>query len=283
MFRISFFVAVLSVFASTLSAQSPWVRSKAGFYAQLSAQFIPTYGAVFGPEDQPVYLQREVSERALQFYGEYGVTKNTGLVISAPLRQNKRGNLGPNRDIRLGVGQSGSLTQFGNVSLAIKHRFYQKKYAVAGTLRVELPASAPRSIDGLAVGYNAYTVEPILSVGRGFDMIYAYAFTGYGARTGDYSHFWRAGVEAGVHLGDFWFIVNVESLNSLKNGLAPVFNPENFTGLYINDQEWVSVGIKGIYEFNRFSGLIASYGGAASAHWAPQSPSMGIGGYFKWD
>ena len=65
------------------SAQSPWARSKAGFYAQASYQTIPAYGTLFGKNSsEDIEMEREVSENTFQLYGEYGLSRKTTLVAA---------------------------------------------------------------------------------------------------------------------------------------------------------------------------------------------------------
>ena len=74
------------------SAQSPWARSKAGFYAQAAYQSIPAYGTLFGKNgSEDIEMEREVSENTFQLYGEYGLSRKTTLVAAMPLVFNRRG------------------------------------------------------------------------------------------------------------------------------------------------------------------------------------------------
>ncbi|MFN0015351.1 MAG: hypothetical protein ACKVU2_12460, partial [Saprospiraceae bacterium] len=198
-------LGLLAIAPVFLSAQSPWARSKAGIYAQLSFQTIPTYGALFGKDGEDIEMVRLVSESAVQFYGEYGITARTTAVVSLPYRFNKRGADNPNQMLSFAQVDTGTISGLGNASLAIRHQILTGgPVALAGTLRVDLPAGAGQPTAGLRTGFEALTIQPTLSVGMGFGKFYWFAYGGYAVRTNDYSHFVNGGAEAGAALGPIW-------------------------------------------------------------------------------
>lgn len=272
-------ILVLFLLPCLASAQSPWARNKAGFYAQAGFNFIPTYSTLFGRNGQDITLKYPVSERQLQFYGEYGITAKTTLVLSMPVVFTQRGDDDPN----LPFEETGWLSGIGNYNLALRHQFLRGKIALAGTLRVGFPSDRQYPDAGLRLGYNALTLEPMLSVGKGFRKTYGFLYGSYGYRGINYSHFLRFGGEAGVHLGKFWLIGFSELVYSLENGSLGTPDYQRLTGLYINDQGWWSLGAKAIWQINRFVGINASYAGAAWAQLVPKSPGISAAFFVKWD
>ena len=281
MLRLLSFVFCLLPF--TLPAQSPWTRSKAGFYAQASWQFISSYSSVYGAGEESIQLPREVSENAIQLYGEYGISKRTTLLAAIPVVFNKRGALNPEWPYMAEQVDSGTIAGLGNTQLGVRYQFSAEKIAFAGTLRMGLPVSNYQANTGLSTGYDALTVLPMLSAGMGFGNVYWFAYGGYGFRTNNYSHFINAGVEGGIHFWRIWLIAFSDYTGSLENGSRPQPLPDVYTGLYVNDQGWLSVGLKSIVEFNRFWGLNLSGAGAIWGQYVPQRPAFSIGTYFKWD
>lgn len=280
--RFLLFVFCISQFH--LSAQSPWARSKAGLYAQAAWQFIPTYSTLFGENNTDNALVREVSENAFQLYGEYGVSRRTTLTASLPLVFNRRGSLNPAFPYVYARVDSGTIFGLGNTQLAVRYQFSASKVAFAGTMRLGLPATQYQVNTGLRTGYDALTVLPMLSVGMGFGKAYWFAYGGYGFRTNHYSQFVNVGVEGGFHFWKIWLMGVSEYVGSMKNGSksqSPL--SDVYTGLYVNDQGWLSIGLKSIVEFNRFWGLNLSGTGAAWGQNVPESPAFSIGTYFKWD
>ena len=77
-------------------SQSPWARSRAGVFAQMAYQTIPSYTALFGSSaDHDLLLPREVSEQTVQVYGEYGLSRKTTLVGAVPMNFMRRGGINP--------------------------------------------------------------------------------------------------------------------------------------------------------------------------------------------
>lgn len=266
-----------------MAAQSPWARSKAGFYAQLGYHTIPTYTTLFGSGSSDIEMIREVSEQTLQFYGEYGLSSKTTFAISLPYRFNSRGARNPNNPYFFAKEDTGSISGLGNTSMAIRHQFLTGKTAFAGNLRVDLPSDKSQPLAGLQTGFDALTIQPSVSVGMGLGQFYWQAYGGIAFRTNNYSHFVNAGGEAGWKLGPVWLIGFTDAVFSLENGSQKLTPLDALTGLYVNDQGWLSFGLKGIWEINRFVGIVVSGAGVAWAQYVPKSPGLTAAVYFKWD
>lgn len=263
------------------SAQSPWTRSKAGFIAEANGLYFPVYGKVFyrGPSERP--LDRELSQYTLEFYGEYGLNRKTTLIAALPLRLIHNGDRLPN--FEMPETEAGSAFGLGNAALALRRSFSAGHIAFAGQFRLELPATKYYSAKGIRTGYAAFTLQPSLSIGQKTTMFYWFIHSGYGLRSGGYSHFFNTGGEAGFHFGKCWLAGFAEWQQSLGNGniLLPLKN--RLTALFINDQEWISAGAKGTLILNRFVGLRLSASRALDGEWVPRRMSFGLGFYFKWD
>ncbi len=277
-------ILLLFVFVSfSLAAQSPWPRSKAGFFAQASWNFIPTYTTLFGGHAADIVLQRKVTEQYLQLYGEYGLSKKTTIFGSLPLGFNKRGAVNPDYTLLNTPTASGQIAGLGNTTLAIRHQFGTGRVAWTGTFKLGLPAATGYKEVGLRTGYNALTLLPMINAGMGFHKLYWYAYGGYGYRSNGYSHFLNFGGELGFHLGKVWLMGFFETVYPVENGTRQSPPIAELTGLYLNNQGWVSIGLKATWELNRFWGINFSGAGAVWAQNVPQSPGLGLGLYFKWD
>ncbi|MBK6931005.1 MAG: hypothetical protein IPH12_09060 [Saprospirales bacterium] len=281
--RRSIFLSACCLLAAAVAAQSPWARSKAGAYTQLGYHTIPAYTALFGKDGPDIDMIREVSEHTVQFYGEYGLTNRSTVVLSMPYRFTRRGARNPDSPYMFAVEDTGSVSGLGNVSLALRHQFTTGRLAVGGTLRLDFPSDKSNFSAGLRTGFNAFTVQPSISAGMGFARAYWFAYGGYAIRTNHYSHFINAGLEGGVHLGPVWLIGFSEWVGPLRNGSRSLPALDVLTGLYVNDQGWISIGLKGIWEINRFVGVVVSGAGAAAARYVPKSPGLSAAVYFKWD
>ena len=274
-------LAVMGVAAST-HAQSPWVRSKAGFYLQAAWQTIPRYESLYSPTEKEQPLDRRLTENTFQLYGEYGITRHTTVVVSVPYRLQKAGDFLHNTTQPLTL--AGSLNDLGNVSLGFRQAILRGNWPLTGSLRVDLPANFYADGAGLRTGYPALTVLPMLSTGNGFAKSYWFAYAGYALRTRNYNAYTDAGVEAGYHFRKVWAIAFSELVLPTPSHKEPDLDANNRrTGLYVNNQGYWSLGLKGIFEIHRFWGLTASVAGAGWGRLVPQRSAFGVGGYFKWD
>jgi hypothetical protein len=276
-------LGLLAIGATALSAQSPWTRSKGGYYAQAAYHFIPTYAGLFGSDDtqdtRPI--DREISEQTLQLYGEYGVGNSTTVMASIPFRMMRSGAF-LNNTAMPGTTE-GSLNSLGNVSLGLRQKFVSGKVLFSGTLQVDLPTGSYDDSTGLRTDYDATTILPTLNVGTSWGKSFGYAYAGYGYRSNEYSHFFKAGLEAGTRLGPVLVIAFSDFVVPFENGSINLPVANEFTGLYVDNQGWVSIGLKGIYEINKHLGVFVSGAGAFWGQSVPQNPGIGIGLFSKMD
>ena len=189
-----------------LAAQSPWVRIKAGFYTQSAWQFIPTYDAIYDQDYSDTRkLDRAITENAIQFYGEYGITRKTMVWAALPYRFLKSGDLAT--DALPPKVEEGSLSGLGNISLDERQNFTSEKITFSGQLRADLPNNRFDQPTGLRTGFDALTLLATLSIGQGYGKFYWYAYGGLGGRGAWKNQFINAGAEGGVKLGKCWLIV----------------------------------------------------------------------------
>lgn len=279
-YYLFFFILVLSGFSA--GAQSPWARSKGGGYAQVSWNFIPTYTNLFGENGNDIVLSREVSERSVQFYGEYGLGKKTSLMVSLPYVWNERGEVNPESKL-VNIGPGGEISGLGNSTIGLKHQFLSGRLAMAGNLRVQLPADATYVMNSdLRTGYDALSIIPTISAGMGFGITYWYAYGGYGYRSNNYTDFVTFGGEAGVNVGKFWVSAFTESILPLGNGSVESAKEPYFTGLFTDNQGWVSYGLKASWVIRPSFGINFSGAGAGWAQNVPKSPGVSVGVWYRW-
>lgn len=278
-----YLLVTLSFVYFSLAAQSPWPRSKAGFFVQAAWQTIPTYNQIFESLNIPnIPLDREVTEHTFQLYGEYGLSPRTTLIAALPVRFLKNGEF---ISYNFSVPQTpeGTLTGLGNASIGVRRAILESELRLTGTLRLDFPSKRYDDLTGLRVGYNAWNLQPSVSIGMGFREIYWFGYAGYGLRSGGYSHYMNAGVELGIKLGRFHLAGFSEVVYSLENGDVVLPLRNRIKNLYVDNQSWLSFGAKSIFEANRFWGFNASFAGASWAQFVPDSQAISLGAYFKWD
>lgn len=269
-------------------SQSPWVAKKNGYYFQFSYNTIPEYTSLFNRQDESIETSRNIIDNTLQLYGEYGVSDKVTLVASIPYKILKSGDLNPNYQIpNTDIPSATSVNAFGNIQLSVKYKLLDKKWVAAGQFMIELPAETSKGKEsGLLPGYDAFSFAPIMSIGRGWNKFYTYYWLSAIFRTNNYSEYLNSGLEGGWKpFKGFWLIAYSELLYSFKNGSKALPPPEKQFGLYSNDLEYFSYGLKAIYDFNIkndnrlgfFVHAAGSFSGFAVAH----SPLLTVGVYLK--
>ena len=231
--------------------QSPWTKKKGAFYTQLSFSTIANYNTLYGSPEK--VLNGNVTDNTIQFYTEYGITDKTTLIVNAPIK------LISQKDISLicvGIAPCGTIdnnkTALGNIEIGIKHNFYNKDWLISGQVNVEANTGTFDANSGIRTGYDAWTVTPLLTVGRGYNNWYLQGFTGVNIRTNSYSSNYKIGGEVGYKpIPKLWLIANLDITRSFNNGEVILPTSNLLTGLYINNQEYVSFGLKTIGEITK--------------------------------
>jgi len=259
-----------------LFAQSPWTQEKGKFYTQFSFTTIANYDEVFG--DPEYKTDREITDNTLQLYGEYGITSKTTLLVNLPIKLIKTGDA---------VNGSAFITEdsktaFGNISLGLKHQFYNKKWIISGQLNVEANTGTFEAASGIRTGQDAWTFTPTLNIGRSFEKFYVQAFTGFDFKTNTYSNNFKIGGEIGTKVhAKIWLIGFVDIVNSFNDGDVNLPLSNFGTALYINNQEYGAFGLKAVGEFNKSFGGVLSFGGAFSGNNVAKQAALTVGVYHK--
>lgn len=263
------------------TAQTPWVRNKAGMYAQLAYHTIPAYQTVFAADGGVQTLERTLTEHTFQLYSEYGLSKRSTIFSQVPLRTMRAGALV--EPASFPVTQSGTLTGLGNPFLGWRYAILDGAMPLTATMQCGFPVSSYQDASGLRTGYQAFTLMPMMSTGRGYGHAFWFAYAGYGLRTHGFSHILNAGAEGGFQIGPVWAIGFADWVHPMRNGRVTLPPNNEMTALFVNNQGYVALGFKGLVAFSRFAGAFLSVGGAATAQRVPRSPGIGVGAYFRWD
>lgn len=272
------FKLTILLISFTAFSQSPWTQEKGKFYTQLSFTAINGYSALFGNPDYNT--EREISDRTLQFFGEYGLSDKTSLLLNLPYKLVEAGDL--TSTSLASITNSGTEGSLGNIELGLKHNFYKKKWVLSGQFSIEANTGSFDATTGLRTGYDAWTFTPMFLAGRGFGKTYVQGFIGANIRTNDYSSNFRIGGELGRKLGKrIWLIGFLDISSSFKNGDIVLPTENLATGLYVNDQEFGAFGLKAIGEFTDKFGITAGYGGAFSGNNVAKKAAITFGLYQK--
>ncbi|HNP07861.1 MAG TPA: hypothetical protein PKN99_09545 [Cyclobacteriaceae bacterium] len=276
--RLSLIIILCSTSAM---AQSPWVAEKGNGFAQLGYTTIGPYKDLFLSDGNAYPLSNEITDRTLQVYGEYGIGSGTSIITTIPVKiLTSGGSLIPSLPIRT---RSGDFTTLGNIQLAARHNFVNKKVVFSGQLLAELPTSGYDEATGLRGGLNALSIIPTLSAGFSNEKLYEFVSVGAAIRSNDYSSEWRLGIELGYQLIKRIFIIGViDIVQNFENGNAIESANQLGTGLYLNNQSYFAYGIKGIVGFTDSIGISGAFYGAGSGNLVAKSPSINFGLYYKW-
>ena len=181
-------------FSLTIFSQGPWTKEKGKFYTQLSFTTIPNYNTLFGNPDYEI--EGSISDNTIQFYGEYGISNKTTLLLNVPIKiisfdQNVVCVTTPCNNIK------NKENAIGNIEIGIKHNFYKKDWLLSGQLSIETNTSSFYKNSGIRTGYNAWSINPLFLAGKSFSKSYLQTFVGGNIRTNNYSSNFKIGGEYG--------------------------------------------------------------------------------------
>lgn len=267
-----------AVAAPVARARSPWTPERGHGYAQAALYAIAPYDRVITDSGDEFDTGRTLTDLTLEFYVEHGLTRDWTLIVVAPFKFLDAGDLNPDASISPTTIESGSLAAPGNLRLGIRRALARGDWNAALQLDVEAPTGAFREETGLRTGYDAWSIAPVLGVGRGTERGYWYAYAGGGWSGNDYSSSWRVGIEGGRRSagGRWWWIGALEALQSFHDG-DRVEAPTNLeTGLYVNDQEVLAPVIKVLYRASARWGVQATVQGGITGNFVARSPFVGL-------
>ncbi len=277
LFVLTMLLLCLLPYAS--NAQSAWVKEKGKLYSQLSYSSIPEYGGIYS--DESYVPSRLITDNTIQLYAEYGLSDKLTLIGSVPIKAIKTGETTANSTFPLTINEK-SKTTLGNITLGLKHKIYDAKFVVSGQLNIALNTSSFDNASGIRSGYDAYTFTPTLNIGRGYSKYYIQGFTGFDIRTNGYSSNFKIGGEAGfTGIKNIVLVGFLDYVKSFENGTITLPASSLETGLYINDQEYAAIGLKGLYNFTPNFGITAGMNGALSANNVPRKMAMSAGVFYK--
>jgi hypothetical protein len=77
--------ALLSIFPFALNAQQAWTKEKGKFYAQIGISSL-RYSDLMNGSDEPLPLARNITDRTLHGYIEYGLTNRFTVSAQLPFK-----------------------------------------------------------------------------------------------------------------------------------------------------------------------------------------------------
>jgi len=269
-------LSILCFFFSFVHAGGPWATGKGKAYTQVGASF-NHYNAIFY-NGTKLYLPPPITDNTYQFYGEFGITDKFTLISNIPFKTLSIQNKSAFTNVPYAVG---NLNGFGNISLAGKYSFWEKKINIAAQISVENGTNLANYQTGLRTGYGAWAVTPSFIIGKGFKKWYAFADAGFAFRSAGYSEEIVSNAEIGyTPFNRFWLALAFNNKNTLKNGnVADNYGQQ--TSLYVNNQSYNAFGLKVSYGFSDNIGLNASAYGAFAGNLVAAAPTFCASFYYK--
>ncbi len=266
----------LIFFVAYTSNAGPWLKKKGESYTQISFSFMKANSLFHISEPDPITLHRDVRDHTLSLYSEIGISDKLNLIVYIPMKfvgtkkEISRSNLFADTLV------AGSLTTLGNASLAVKFKLIEEKYVLSTQIKVEAPGLEIETQSGLRTGYDTWTIHPALLFGKSGNKTFYSAEAGYRFRTNDYSDEFYGNIEYGYQIKKLWIIGVIEARQSMfnRNKVEPNFLQ---TGLFVNNQEYFSPGVKLNLEINRNLSLTAGLYGAFSGNYVLHAPSVTFG------
>ena len=267
----------------TVLAGGPWTQKKGAGYVQVSASFIPDYSGLYSSgSGGDISLAREISDQTYSLYAEYGLAENFTLSLEAPW---KAVDVVCDPLVDKSVGSpllEGTENGFGNLGVSLKHSFAAGALQMAGQLRIDLNTASATEISGINTGVDTWAVTPALSVGDGSSKFYWFADIGIQIRGDDYSNDLLLGGEAGwLFFERIWLIGALAVRQGVTTGSHDDALSFARSGLYHDNQEFISPGLKLIWEVNDRFGINYARFGAVSGNLVAQRASTTVGLFLK--
>ncbi|MEE9408876.1 MAG: hypothetical protein V3V28_12465 [Polaribacter sp.] len=273
----SFLILIISLSAFS---QGPWTQEKGKFYTQVSFTTIANYNELFGNSDYKI--QGKISDNTIQFYGEYGLSNKTTLLVNLPYKVISHKGLVNPCLIAPCPEYSNKESSLGNIEFGLKHNFYKKDWLLSGQFSIEANTSSFDANSGIRTGYDALSFIPLFLAGKSFNKSYLQTFIGTKIRTNNYSSNFKIGGEYGRKITkNIWLVGFLDIEKSFKNGNIVLPASNLATGLYVNNQEYGVVGIKAIGEFSDNFGMTASLPAAFFGNNVAKQVALSVGIYKK--
>lgn len=269
-------IKILFLFLSiSMFSQSPWTKEKGDLFINISYTTIADYSELFGDPDYTI--AGTITDKTYQIYGEYGLTNKTSFLFNIPYKSIENNELTNPCFVAPCPEYSNKKTAFGNITLGLKHQFYNNGWVLAGQLITETSTSTYDEATGIRTGYDAFTFTPQLLAGKSFGKTFLQTQIGVDLRTNNYSNNFKIGGEFGGKITqNIWLIGYVDVLKSFEDGNVVLPANNLATGLFVNDQEYGAYGLKAILQLCDL-GITTSFGNAFFGNNVAKQTAFSIG------
>ncbi|MBI1193071.1 MAG: hypothetical protein GC205_07850 [Bacteroidetes bacterium] len=262
-------------------AGSGWTLNRGEAWFEGSVSSI-SYSELWQQSSPFLQLQRPVTDFGIRLYAEYGLLDNVTLIGQLPYRMVSTGGEPQGSADFSDTLPVGNLNYLGNYRLGARYQVFNRSQTVVSLQGiVESNNSDLNQITGLQTGFDAWSVELLVAFGKSFPRSYLAGHGGMAIRTNQYSEEFLGQLEYGVNLtGGWWLMAVADYRLSFRNGDRVPCNTRH-TGLYVNNQEALSYGLKTLVPITGNIGLSAGLYGALMADNLPAAFSFNGGVYWN--
>lgn len=278
------FKVILLIFISLTicyksSAGGPWVSEKGKGYAHLS------YTGLSYDRGINANIFKKIEDITIQPYFQLGLGHNLGIEITAPFKRiNSSGPVGLDVSNSLTHVENGNLNAFGNVNLTLKKMLKDSPFPMGYGLNISTPSRNTISSQ-LYTGYDAWGINPFISIGRGTSTGYSYATLGYKWLSNGYSDLIQFEIETSgkIEMGNTKLYIGGAINSSIPtNEYKTTGTRSEQTLLYTNGAGYISPGIKILIQLPNKLEITASGFGAFWGKFVAAVPAASLGLGYKW-
>ncbi len=280
--RIQVFCALL-IFLSpaSLKAGEAWTLQKGEAWVETSLSYI-AYDQLWQGNDPFRNTNRSVQDLGLYLSAEYGLFDRWTIYGQVPIRFLSTSEEIADQASFADTLNAGSMNFPGNLRFGARYQVLRKGSNVLSVqMTIESNNSDMDQRIALQTGFDAWSFEPLVAFGKSFDNSYLSGNLGMVSRTNQYSEEFRARLEYGIKpFGEWWLMALMDYRLSFQNGERPPCNMAQ-TGLYVNNQEGISYGVKTLVPAWKNIGFSAGVYGAFYARDLPAAFSFNAGLYWN--
>lgn len=273
-------ILVLSTFFTTY-AGGPWTPKKnhADFILTVSPVIYKSMSSIDG---SGISLTRRVIDINSQLYIEYGITNSLAVIGNLNFKSVRTSSKTfPTSDF-LTVLPSDRVFGLGNSGIGLKYNFVDKKVLFSLSYTTEFPYVGDNVAAGIRTGYDTYSFVPGVHFGQGFEKSVYYFVEAFFAARNNISHEWRLNTEVGYTFKKpITLALKVNLKQSLKNKTVIESPNYRYTGLYLNDEEFVAWSFNTIYKINSEWSFMAALAGGFKTKLIARTPVISAGVIWK--
>ena len=273
-------LSIIILISAAIHAQV-WTLEKGSIYANLSLSY-GLYNEVFDSTGEVVEIPVEILDQTVDLFVQYGITDKLTAQIDVPYKFiRSTGDLYYfNQFEGTPYLQTGRLNDFGNISAGGIYRIVNDKPIITASLFVELNTSERNYLKGMQTGFNSLGIQPGFGAAWAFPKAWFTFYLGGDIRTNNYSSSVNSKMELGYQPYPGIYVAGLLTVKQSVGNGGDCDCTTNYTGLYLNDQEFTAFGLKAGYAYKNF-GLNGAYHIGLSGKNLSATPYLSVGLQYK--